>query len=299
MKILDLNDLKNLTNNSVVTLGFFDGIHLGHQTILKQLVNKSKELNYKSVVITFDDDVLSMFKISNNIMDLNVKIKAFETLNIDYVLILKANHQFMNLNAKEFVNEYLEKLNTKVLVCGSDFSFACKKQGNISFIKNNTNYQVIEVDDVYLDNVKISSSYIRNLLNEGKINEANKLMLNKFTLNSQVISGKEIGRTIGFKTANLKINNPSKLLKHGVYFGYVIYNNNKYKAMVNVGYNPTVNEIKELKIEVHILSFNENIYGKNISVTFECFHREEIKFESLDDLKNQLTNDLDKLKEYK
>ena len=298
MKILDLKDLNNLKDNSVVTLGFFDGIHLGHQAILNALVNKAKILNYKSVVITFSDDVLNLFKMNNNIMLLNDKLNCFEKLNVDYVLVLKVSDNFMSLTAKDFIDCYLEKLNTKLLICGSDFSFAKNKEGNIDYIKNNTNYEIVEIDDVYYNNDKISSTYIRKLLNDGNITKANKLLFKPFSLESKVIGGKEIGRTIGFKTANLIINNPAKLLKHGVYFGVVSFENNSYKAMINVGFNPTVNsQLDDLKVEVHILDFNKNLYDKSINVTFLHFHRNEMKFDSLEDLKRQLDKDLNVLKQ--
>lgn len=291
MKIVELKDLDHFKYNSVVTLGFFDGMHLGHQLIFNTLKNKALKLGYKSVVITFSDDVLELFKMSDSITSLNDKLEIFEQLGIDYCLVLSIKDNFMNLSAKEFINNYLEKLNCKVIACGSDFSFAKKKEGNINFIKENTDYEVILVDDVYIDDIKISSTLIRNLLGQGNIPLANKLLYKGFKITSKVINGKEIGRTIGYKTANLKITPSCNLLKHGVYFASVVINNNIYKAMVNVGFNPTINDNKTLKVEVHILDFSSNLYESVIDVSFICYHREEIKFDSLDKLKEQLAKD--------
>ena len=296
MKILDLKDLKNLKKNSVVTLGFFDGIHKAHEVILSSLVNISKENNYNSVVITFSDDILNLFKMSNNITSLNDKLEVFKNMDIDYVIVLKQSDNFMSLTAKEFINQYLKPINCKTIVCGSDFSFAKNKEGNINFIKENTDYNVILIDDIYDENNnKISSTYIRKLLKEGNVSLANKYLYKNFKIDSKVISGKEIGRTIGFKTANLLINNQCYLLAHGVYFGTAIIDNKEYKAMINVGINPTVSDNNSLKVEVHILDFNDDIYQKNIKVIFDKFHREEIKFNSLDELKKQLISDFEKL----
>ena len=296
MKILDLQDLKNFKDNTCITIGFFDGIHIGHQKILSTLNNYANDNNLKSVVITFDDSVLSLFKMSKNLMDIENKKRILSSLNIDYLLVLKVSDNFMPLSAKDFKELYLDKLNCKAMICGSDFSFAKNKEGNINFIKENTNYEVIEVNDVYLKNNKISSTYIRNLIINGNIKEANELLYEPFKIKAEVVSGLSIGRTIGFKTANLKITNSCYLLKHGVYFGKVNIDNNVYKAMINVGYNPTVNDNEILKIEVHILSFDKTIYNQEIEVIFLLYHREEKRFDSLEMLKNQLESDLNDLK---
>lgn len=298
MKILDLNDLKSLKDNTCVTLGFFDGLHLGHQEILSVLVKTSKENNLKSLIITFDEDVLSLFKMSKSIVSINEKLESFKKYGIDYVLVLKTTDNFMGLSAMEFKNNFLDKINTKVIVCGSDFSFAKKKEGNIDFLRNNSNYQIIQVDDVYYNNEKISSTYIRQLLLNGNIVLANKLLFYPFSINSSIINGLKIGRNIGFKTANLKINNSCFLLKHGVYFGLINIKDKLYKTMINVGINPTVNKDNELKIEAHILDFNEDIYDLDIILTFMSYYRDEIKFDSLEKLKEQLKIDLNNLKNY-
>ena len=265
MKILDLKDASNLKTKCAVSIGFFDGVHKAHEVILRSLVDTCKENNYKSVVITFSDDILSLFKMSNNIMNLQDKLDAFSKIGIDYVLVLKTNDNFMNLTADEFIKQYLQVINCRCIVCGSDFSFAKNKEGNIKYIKNNTNYDVVLIDDIYdEENNKISSTYIRYLLSKGDISKANKYLYSNFAINSSVISGKEIGRTIGFKTANLLINNQCKLLKHGVYFGKVVIDEKTYKAMINVGLNPTVSDSDNLKVEVHIYDFSLNIYKQTI-----------------------------------
>ena len=298
MRILDLSELKNYKENSCVTIGFFDGLHLGHKKIINSLINNEKNNNLKSVVITFSDDVLSYFKVSNPIFPLKNKIEFFESLNIDYLLVLSIKDNFVNLDAKSFLNKILKPLNCKKIVCGNDFSFAKNKEGNIEFIKNNTNIDIEIVDDVYFNNNKVSSSYIRMLLLNGKVDIANKLLLHPFFIESKVIKGKQIGRTINFKTANLEINDSCYLLKNGVYFGKIIVLNKEYEALINVGINPTINDENNLKIEANILNFNEDIYDDKITAIFTLFKREEVKFNSLIDLKNQIEKDYNDLLKY-
>ncbi len=298
MRILDLSELKNYKENSCVTIGFFDGLHLGHKKIINSLIKNEKNNNLKSVVITFSDDVLSYFKVSNPIFPLKNKIEFFESLNIDYLLVLSIKDNFVNLDANSFLNKILKPLNCKKIVCGNDFSFAKNKEGNIEFIKNNTNIDIEIVDDVYFNNNKVSSSYIRMLLLNGKVDIANKLLLHPFFIESKVIKGKQIGRTINFKTANLEINDSCYLLKNGVYFGKIIVLNKEYDALINVGINPTINDENNLKIEANILNFNEDIYDDKIIAIFTLFKREEVKFNSLIDLKNQIEKDYNDLLKY-
>lgn len=296
MKLIDLNDLKNFKDNSVITIGFFDGLHKGHQVILSTLSSLAKANNYKSVVISFDESVLDLFKMSKNICSVSQKLESFNTFDIDYVLLLKVSDNFMGLSAKEFIDSYLDKLNTKIVVCGNDFSFAKNKEGNIDYVRKHTNYDIVSVDDEYVNDIKISSTYIRSLLTNGNITLANSLLYEDFNIVSKVIQGKKIGRTIGFKTANVKVNNQVSLLKKGVYFGKAIIDNKAYKAMINVGINPTIKDsLENIKVEAHILGIDFDLYDKEIKVVFNQFHREEIKFDSLEKLKQQLTNDANEL----
>ena len=298
MKILDLKDLKNLKDNTCVTLGFFDGMHLGHQKILSVLSSTAKEYDLKSLVITFAEDVLNLFKMTKSIVSIEEKLSAIASFNIDYVLVLKVTDNFMGLSAIEFKEQVLDMINTKYVICGSDFSFARKKEGNIEFLRNNSNYNIIQVDDVIINGDKVSSTFIRNLISNGNVDKANQLLFKTFSINSSVENGLKIGRNIGFKTANLKITDSCYLLKQGVYFGYVSYNNKDYKAMINVGINPTINLNDNLKIEAHILDFSEEIYNEKISLTFLTYYREEKKFENLDELRNQLSIDAYNLKKF-
>jgi len=291
MKKLDLADLKNFKDNSVVTLGFFDGIHLAHQEILNNLVNYAKQNNYKSVVITFDDSILKLFKITDSIFTTIRKKEILETFDIDYIIELSINDNFMGLLPDEFVKQYLDRLNCKCIVCGTDFSFGKDKLGNAKFIKENTNIELIEVPDLYDEDIKISSTYIRRLLRSGDIERANALLIEPFSITSKVVHGKQIGKTINYKTCNLELTDQSKLLKPGVYFSEVFDGNIIYYGITNVGYNPTISNDNELTIETHLLDVDMDFYGKELTVSFLKYLREDYKFNSIDELKEQIKLD--------
>lgn len=292
MKILDINDLKSFNENTYITIGFFDGVHKGHQLILNTLKNKANENNFKSLIITFDEDVLDAFKMTKSLIPINEKMQIFEKLNIDYVLLLKRKDNFMNLTALEFIDKFLTVLNCKGIICGKDFNFGKDGKGNIDTLKKYSDYKIELVNDFYFEDNKVSSSYIRDLLANGKVEIANKLLFNPFHIEGEVIYGKQLGRTIGFKTANIHLDEHKFLLKNGVYFGTVDFDEKTYYAMINVGYNPTVEDNNKIKLEVHILDFSKDIYEKKINVCFLNFHREERKFDSVNLLKTQLEKDI-------
>ena len=295
MKLIGLKELEDFKDNSIITIGFFDGVHLGHQKI----INKMKEYpQYKSVVITFEDDVLKMFKISDCIYDLSKKLSCFEMMGIDYVLLLRLSDNFQSMDARSFMVNVLDKLNTKVVVAGSDFSFAKNRQGNADYIKNNSDYKLIMVDDVYVDNIKVSSTLIRSLLNDGNIPFANRLLFSKLSLSSKVIEGKRIGRTINFPTINLVADSMIIMLRKGVYFGRTLVDNKSYYSIINVGFNPTIDDTNELSIEAHLIGFDANIYGKDVTVEFDYFSRDEKRFDNIESLKKMISQDLLNCKGY-
>lgn len=290
MKKLDINNL-NVIKNSVVAIGFFDGIHLGHQKILTKVQEIALNKNLDSVIVTFSDILLKMFKMKYTITTYAQKIKEISRYKIDYNFTINKQNKLYNLSAKEFLNFLIDKLNCRYLVCGKDLCFGNDKFGNIDFIKKNSAIEVIEVDDVIIDNIKISSSYIRTLLINGNIEKANKYLSFPFTLNGIVIKGKQIGRTIHYKTANLKVPMNSYCLKYGVYYGKVYIKKDIYYAMINIGNNPTIDNSMNLKIEANILNIDRDLYNQSIAIQLLKYHREEIKFANIEKLKEQLDID--------
>lgn len=256
------------------TIGNFDGLHLGHQ----KLIEDAKVNSFKSLVITFDD----IFK--DKIITLENKIKKIEEFEIDYLIILKFE-DFKDMFHNEFV-KMLKKINVKRISIGKDFRFGFKKEGDYIDLQNK--FETYLIDEVEVNNEKVSSTLIRSKLKEGKIKEANELLGYNFFLTGEVKNGNELGRTIGFPTANLEVDT---LLNNGVYKTQTTVDGVLYNSITNIGYNPTFNEQKQLRIETNILDFNEDIYGKEIKVEFIDKIREEIKFQSKEHLQQQLNED--------
>lgn len=299
MKIADISKIDELTiHASIVTIGFFDGVHLGHQAILQRQKIEKEKRGLQSVIITFNDDLIEKFKMKNILQSIKDKLKIFENFAVDYVLTIQSNSEILQLSAQEFVETILSKLHTKLVVAGSDFSFGHDRLGNAQFLRNYTNIEVMEISDVIVDNHKISSSYLRNLIENGKISQANQYLYQPFHLTSFVIHGKGLGRTLQFKTANLAYTPFMNVLKHGVYFGYALLNEKKYLAMINVGNNPTVSQDDKLKVEAFLLNFNQSIYDEELTLYFLTYHREEEKFSTKEKLKEQLLLDVQSLNRF-
>ena len=290
MEIIELKsyiELPILNRKTICSIGFFDGVHLGHQKLIKQLVKDAKQNEMSSLLITFDDALIEKFKKSTPLNQQTLKLKAFEQLNVDIVIIIKNHSDLLNLTGDEFIRHVLKRCNVNKIYCGEDFFFGKDFKKGQDLEKE---FIVKEMKSVKFEHEKISSSFIKKLLQEGKIQLANTFLYYPYTLIKKVIHGREIGRTISFKTANLAIKQ-NILLKNGVYFGKAYYQNQEYKAMINIGNNPTVSQDSLKKVEVHLIDFDKEIYGQTLKVVFEYYYREEIKFMSIEALKMQLEKD--------
>lgn len=259
---------------SYATIGNFDSVHLGH----KLLINKTKDSGFKSLVITFDDLGKDM------IFPLEEKIKLIEKLEVDYLVILKYE-DFKDMFYYEF-NKLLKKMKVKQVIIGKDFRYGFKGEGDYIDLENK--FEVSIVDYYLLNEEKVSSNKIRHYLKEGNVLKVNELLGYNYYIKSIVVSGNELGRTIGFPTANLDVNT---LLSGGVYKTITTINDIEYKSITNIGYNPTFNNQEQLKIETNILEFNEDIYNQEIKVEFIDKIRDEVKFNSKEELIVQLNKD--------
>ena len=288
---------------NIATIGSFDGIHIGHKKILQTLTKIAKKNNGKSILITFWPHPRYVLKKNNDfklLTSLDEKIKLFEKNKIDILYIVDFSLKFSKVSANKFIeNILLEKLKINCLLIGYNNNFGRNREGNIRYLEENKkkfDIDIISIPKQSVDKISISSTKIREYLNNGKISSANRLLGRKYSINGKVVRGNGIGRKINFPTANIEIDEPKKLLpKSGVYAVEVILNRKIYLGMLNNGYNPTIKNEKK-SIEVNIFEFSEDIYNNKISINFIRRIRNEKKFKNLNELKKQLIIDKKKVK---
>lgn len=287
-----------LLKESVVTIGTFDGVHVGHQKIIKRLVKIAKKKNLQAVVLTFfphprmvlqkDADI----KLINSIDE---KYKLLEERGINHLVVEKFTSDFSRLTAQEFVSEILiKKLKTKHIIIGYDHHFGRNRAANINDLREFGkiyDFKVTEISAKEIKKVAVSSTKIREALSKGDVALANSFLGYNFMISGYVIKGKGLGKTLEFPTANLKVEEDYKLIpKTGSYVIKTQFNNKALYGMMNIGKNPTVNG-KKLSIEMHLFDFSEDIYDKKFTIELIDRLREEKKFNSLKELKEQLNKD--------
>ena len=284
----------SITSDVEVTcIGAFDGVHKGHI----ELINKTKEINKNFQIVTFDEIPKLYFdKSLKPLLDNKNKNNIFNDLKPTNLIYLKFD-EINQLSSDEFL-KYLDiNLRTKKIVVGKDFKFGKNRSGDVdNIISYFGKDSVILLSDYIIDNEKVSSTKIRNFLDTGNIQKANNFLGREYELSGLVVKGKKLGSKIGFPTANLQLNNDLYLPKFGVYEISCKVNGNLFKGILNIGITPTVLNSKKVKIEAHLFNFNENIYGKNIVIQLKKFIREEIKFNSVDDLIKQINIDISSVK---
>lgn len=300
MKIhLGFEDISTV-ENSVITIGTYDGVHTGHKKVLCRLVALAKQQGLASVIITFSPHpriVLGGHSSDIKLLDTEKeKYKEFEKLGIDHVVVIPFTKEFSKLSYKTFVEDYLiKKLKIRVFVFGKDHQFGHKRQGNISSLNElavKHKFTVEYVNTFEDRGVDVSSTKIREALKRGDIDSANRMLGRQFKISARVTDGYKVGSQLGFPTANLQITDTHKIRPaQGVYAVEVAYKGHLYKGMLNIGSNPTVKSDNNISVEVHILNFDKSIYQETLEVFFIKRIREEIKFENIQALKNQLEND--------
>ena len=288
----------NNSNATIVTIGTFDGVHIGHQKIIKRLVDIAHKKHLNSVVLTFFPHPRMVLQNNNDIRLLNT-IEERETilsdLGLDYLVVKTFTKEFANLSAEEFVKNILvDKLNAKHIIIGYDHRFGKGRSANIDDLKSfgkQYDFEVEEISVQDIEDVSVSSTKIRNALNDGDILTANTYLGYNFYITGKVVKGKGLGRKIGFPTANLEIAEDYKLIpKNGVYVIKTSIENKLVYGMMNIGMNPTVNGTKKT-IEAHFFNFNNDIYNQTLKIEFVARLRDEQKFESVELLKKQLKLD--------
>jgi riboflavin kinase/FMN adenylyltransferase len=287
-----------LAEPTIVTIGTFDGVHIGHQKIIKQLVDTGKKEELKSVILTFFPHPRMVLQKDSNIKlihTIDERSSILNNLGLDYLLIKKFTKVFSSLSAEDFVKQILvDKLNAKKIIIGYDHRFGRNRNASIEELKTFGkvyNFEVEEISVQDIDDVSVSSTKIRSALNEGDITKANTFLGHPFMITGTVVKGKGLGRQLNFPTANIYIEETYKLIpKQGSYIVSSIIDGNKIYGMMNIGVNPTVDGEKE-SIEVHFFNFNKDIYNKKIQIDLLKRIRDEQKFESVDALKKQLAKD--------
>jgi len=285
--------------NAIVTIGNFDGVHLGHRAVFQKMISDARETGGQTVVVTFHPHpALVLNKNSGSLKFINTlekKIERIEAIGIDHLVIIPFTKKFAELSSEQFIKEYIiTVLHPVKIVIGYDHHFGKNRRGSFELLLklgHEFNFQVEKVEPFIKDGITVSSSKIRKLLREGRVEEANKLLGYEYSITGKVVRGNGIGRTIGFPTANISIANEYKLIAaNGVYACRVFVNDEHYLGMGNIGTRPTINH-GELTIEVNIFDFDRDIYDETITIAFVTRMRDEKKFDSLEALKKQLTND--------
>ena len=290
----DLKDIQN--SNNYIALGSFDGLHIGHLSLIYKVVEIAKENNGKSMVFTFKNHPKTLIykeHVPKLLMDNDRKVEILTTHKVDIVCFQEFNLEFMKMTPEEFVEFLVFKYNVKGFVVGFNYKFGYKNLGNVELLQklqNKYGYELCIMKPCTYKEQVISSTRIRKSLEDGDVLDASKMLSLPYVLSGKVVHGKKLGRTMGFPTANLKYNQNFILPKVGVYYTNIKVNNKIYKGITSVGNNPTVDG-ENLTIETYILDFNKDIYGEKIVISFIKRIRDMKKFNGVEELKDQLEKD--------
>ena len=306
VKLYNSFDIDKKHKRSIILIGNFDGVHLGHQRLFNLAQKYKKKYKLKIGVINFDpmpkmffNKSLKNFRLSN----INQKINLLKKLEVDFIITKKFDKIFSKIKSTEFIKKTLfHKLNARFIFVSNNFRFGNKREGDVDLLignEKNYNYKVIKPKPLVTVNKIISSTLIRNLLEKGYLDKANKLLNRKWCIEGNVQKGRQMGRKIGFPTCNIDIKD-YVLAKPGVYAVKVLKkNNSRYiKGIANLGYRPTFNQ-KKILLEVHLFNFSGNLYNKYLSVEFLKFIRKEKKFKNVSQLRSQIKTDLNTAKKIK
>lgn len=282
---------------SVITLGKFDGLHRGHELLMKELQERGRQSGYKTVVFTFD------IPPKNRLSDADAKVLTtneekyyiFEKTGIDYLIECPFTEEVMQMEPEQFIRWIVEALHVKCIVAGRDFHFGYRRLGDYKLLlacREKYGYEAIILDKMQEDGRDISSTFIREELSAGRIEKANHLLGYHFFIQSRVIHGNQIGRKMGIPTINMQTPEEKLLPPNGVYVTRVLYGGKIYKSISNVGCKPTIAGEHPIGVETYILDFSQEVYEEEIVVEFLSFIRPEKKFASLEELQKQIERDI-------
>ena len=301
--ISDLEQLKKPLKNPVLSIGNFDGVHKGHLALFDKAKERARYIDGQSAVMTFDPHPIKLMKPGNRpalITPTQQKLKLIEDAGIDVIFCLAFTKEFATISARDFVEDILiKKIAVKEIVVGYDCTFGHRREGNISFLQdmgNRLGFAVHVVEPINIDGTLVSSTSIRKLVREGNLTESKKLLGRDYQICGIVVKGKNRGSSmLGFPTANLELID-ELTPKKGVYAARVLIDDQTHNGLVNIGHNPTFGK-GPLSVETHILDFSEDLFGRTIRINFIKRLRDEKFFKTIEDLKNQISQDIIKAKE--
>jgi len=303
--ILDETNFSANLEEKVIALGNFDGVHIGHQKLIEDAVSIARDKKLKSAVFTFKQHtskILEPDKATELITTLSQKIEVLKSFSLDYGIFFDFTKELSLLSPERFIKDILvDSLKMKVAVVGPNYRFGHKGLGDVEMLKKYSficSYEVHVVPKVTYGGITVSSSLIRELIKEGNIEKANVLLNRYFSIEGKIVKGKGMGRILGFPTANVEVPEEVVLPKRGVYVTRAKIKGNNFISVTNVGFKPTFGETR-LSVETHILDFEGYIYGEGIEIEFIKRIRDEIKFESLQALKEQVLKDIEYAKSFK
>lgn len=298
--IVDIQKNEERLKNSYVALGTFDGVHRGHRVLINSAIEEAKKNGGISVVYTFLNhplEIIAPERVPKMINTIDEKLRLLEEMGVDYVVLQTFDEKYAETSKEEFIDKILiEYLGAKEIFVGFNYTFAERGSGNVEYLRKVAPEKGIKLNEIKAIEYKgqvLSSTLIRKFILEGKIEEANMFLGRPFFISGEVEHGKKLGRVLGFPTANLKVVN-KVYPPFGIFGGTVLIEGEKekYNAVVNIGKNPTLKP-GELSVEVHILDFNRDIYGKKIDVSIEKHLRDEKKFGSMEELRQGIRNDVE------
>ena len=299
--IRSLEEIKDI-DKTAVALGNFDGVHLGHQELIRETVEQGEADGVKSAVFTFSNhpsNIIPGAKAVKSILTEDRKSEIIESLGVDYLFNVPFTEELMNLEAEDFVKEILvDRLNVKTAFCGFNYQFGARAFGTPEILEiygEKYGFDVFEMAPFEINGKVVSSSLIRLLISKGYVNRCEEFMGRNYEVGGEVVVGNRLGRSLGFPTSNLNIDETMVTPPNGVYTTYCDYKGVKYPSITNVGVKPTVGTF-ETNIETHIFDFDKELYGKHITVEFLKKMRDEEKFDSLEDLSAQIIKDCEKAK---
>lgn len=277
-----------------IALGFFDSVHLGHQKVLNAARDYAKSHGISTAVATFTNNAYKQFNTNSKLVFTYAERLTVLKDFADYIVPMRFDSKFKELHAKQFLLNGISRYNIKAIVCGYDYTFGAGAKGDIGLLKQfgaENGIDVIVIDKTDVDGERVSSTFIKNLLNNGDIEKANKMLGFKFFIDAKVVSGRGAGRMFDIPTANLKFSNDKIVVKGGVYATSCIIDGVRYRSATNVGGRPTFGLSKQV-VETMIRDFNDNIYDKTIRVEFLARLRDEVKFETPALLSKQVHKDI-------